>query len=42
VTDHSVVDYARVCELAPIVIDTRNACARAASNRVEQPVEARV
>jgi UDP-N-acetyl-D-glucosamine dehydrogenase len=27
VTDHSSVDYARVCELARIVIDTRNACA---------------
>jgi UDP-N-acetyl-D-glucosamine dehydrogenase len=42
VTDHSVVDYARVSELAPIVIDTRNACARGASHGVEQPVEARV
>ncbi len=27
VTDHSSVDYARVCSLARIVIDTRNACA---------------
>jgi UDP-N-acetyl-D-glucosamine dehydrogenase len=26
VTDHSTVDYARVCSLAQIVIDTRNAC----------------
>ena len=24
-TDHSAVDYARVCELAPRVFDTRNA-----------------
>jgi UDP-N-acetyl-D-glucosamine dehydrogenase len=27
VTDHSVIDYGRVCRLARIVIDTRNACA---------------
>ncbi len=26
VTDHSAIDYQRVCELAAIVIDTRNAC----------------
>jgi UDP-N-acetyl-D-glucosamine dehydrogenase len=26
VTDHSTVDYARVCGLARIVVDTRNAC----------------
>ncbi|HEY9515941.1 MAG TPA: nucleotide sugar dehydrogenase [Gemmatimonadaceae bacterium] len=30
VTDHSTVDYARVSELASIVIDSRNACQRAA------------
>lgn len=29
VTDHSSIDYARVCRLAPIVIDTRHACAGA-------------
>jgi UDP-N-acetyl-D-glucosamine dehydrogenase len=28
VTDHSSVDYARVCELASLVIDSRSACAR--------------
>jgi UDP-N-acetyl-D-glucosamine dehydrogenase len=27
VTDHSNVDYDRVCRLASLVIDTRNACA---------------
>jgi UDP-N-acetyl-D-glucosamine dehydrogenase len=27
VTDHTAVDYGRVCTLAKIVIDTRNACA---------------
>jgi UDP-N-acetyl-D-glucosamine dehydrogenase len=27
VTDHSNVDYTRVCALARVVIDTRNACA---------------
>ena len=44
VTDHSAVDYARVCQLASIVIDTRNACARGATPRLEQPaaVTARV
>jgi UDP-N-acetyl-D-glucosamine dehydrogenase len=30
VTDHSTVDYARVSELASIVIDSRNACQHAA------------
>jgi UDP-N-acetyl-D-glucosamine dehydrogenase len=29
VTDHSTVDYGRVCTLARVVIDTRNACASA-------------
>jgi UDP-N-acetyl-D-glucosamine dehydrogenase len=24
-TDHSTVDYNRVCELAPLIVDTRNA-----------------
>jgi UDP-N-acetyl-D-glucosamine dehydrogenase len=28
VTDHSSIDYARVCRYAQLVIDTRNACAR--------------
>jgi UDP-N-acetyl-D-glucosamine dehydrogenase len=28
VTDHSSIDYARVCRYARLVIDTRNACAR--------------
>ncbi len=28
VTDHSSVDYARVVELAPIVVDFRNATRR--------------
>ncbi|HEY9478771.1 MAG TPA: nucleotide sugar dehydrogenase [Gemmatimonadaceae bacterium] len=44
VTDHSVVDYARVCQLASIVIDTRNACARSVTQSLGQPaaVTARV
>jgi hypothetical protein len=29
VTDHSNIDYERVCGLARIVVDTRNACANA-------------
>jgi UDP-N-acetyl-D-glucosamine dehydrogenase len=29
VTDHDAVDYLELCRLAPLVIDTRNACARA-------------
>jgi UDP-N-acetyl-D-glucosamine dehydrogenase len=37
VTDHSVIDYARVCRLASIVIDTRNACARDAEPKLERP-----
>lgn len=37
VTDHSAVDYERVCRLASIVIDTRNACARHAAPRDEVP-----
>jgi UDP-N-acetyl-D-glucosamine dehydrogenase len=28
VTDHSSIDYDRVCRYAQLVIDTRNACAR--------------
>ncbi|MCO6416057.1 nucleotide sugar dehydrogenase [Siccirubricoccus sp. KC 17139] len=28
VTDHDAVDYARIARLAPLVVDTRNACAR--------------
>jgi UDP-N-acetyl-D-glucosamine dehydrogenase len=28
VTDHSSIDYHRVCRNARLVIDTRNACAR--------------
>ncbi|MFN2397297.1 MAG: nucleotide sugar dehydrogenase, partial [Gemmatimonadaceae bacterium] len=31
VTDHSSVDYARVCRLASVVIDSRNACATQAA-----------
>jgi hypothetical protein len=27
VTDHSAIDYDRVCRLSPLMIDTRNACA---------------
>ncbi|WP_149538544.1 nucleotide sugar dehydrogenase [Siccirubricoccus phaeus] len=27
-TDHDAVDYARIARLAPLVVDTRNACAR--------------
>jgi UDP-N-acetyl-D-glucosamine dehydrogenase len=44
VTDHSGMDYARVCQMSSIVIDTRNACARSASPRLEHPaaVAARV
>jgi UDP-N-acetyl-D-glucosamine dehydrogenase len=37
VTDHTAIDYERVCALADIVIDTRNACARRAAPRAEQP-----
>jgi UDP-N-acetyl-D-glucosamine dehydrogenase len=37
VTDHSAVDYDRVCRLANIVIDTRNACARVAAPRAKRP-----
>lgn len=29
VTDHDAVDYVRVVAHAPLVVDTRNACARA-------------
>jgi UDP-N-acetyl-D-glucosamine dehydrogenase len=25
VTDHSLIDYARVTQLAPLIVDTRNA-----------------
>jgi UDP-N-acetyl-D-glucosamine dehydrogenase len=25
VTDHSEIDYKRVCSLAPLIVDTRNA-----------------
>ncbi len=44
VTDHSAIDYARVCQLASIVIDTRNACSRGAAPKLERPaaVAARV
>jgi UDP-N-acetyl-D-glucosamine dehydrogenase len=44
VTDHSKIDYARVCQLASIVIDTRNACARGTAPGLVQPtaVAARV
>jgi UDP-N-acetyl-D-glucosamine dehydrogenase len=42
VTDHSNVDYARVCELAPLVIDTRHACATHRPGRAaEQAAPAR-
>jgi len=33
VTDHSVVDYQRVVDLAPLVVDTRNALARTTPSR---------
>ena len=41
VTDHSAIDYDRVKRLAPIVIDSRNALARAAARRPEPAVAAR-
>jgi UDP-N-acetyl-D-glucosamine dehydrogenase len=28
-TDHDAVDYRELCRLASLIIDTRNACARA-------------
>ncbi len=37
VTDHSNIDYDRVCRLASIVIDTRNACSRNAVSKPERP-----
>ncbi len=37
VTDHSNIDYDRVCRLASIVIDTRNACSRNAQSKPERP-----
>jgi UDP-N-acetyl-D-glucosamine dehydrogenase len=37
VTDHSAVDYGRVCRLARIVIDTRNACSGRTVLRSERP-----
>jgi len=36
VTDHSNIDYDRVCRLASIVIDTRNACSRNAQSKPER------
>jgi UDP-N-acetyl-D-glucosamine dehydrogenase len=41
VTDHSAIDYDRVKRLAPIVIDSRNALARAAARPPEPAVAAR-
>ncbi len=41
VTDHSCVDYARVCRLARLVVDTRNACARAVAASTSSPAAAR-
>jgi UDP-N-acetyl-D-glucosamine dehydrogenase len=40
VTDHSNIDYERVCSLAPIVVDTRNACASTRSKGKRAPVTA--
>jgi UDP-N-acetyl-D-glucosamine dehydrogenase len=37
VTDHSSIDYGRVCNLASIVIDTRNACGVRATPGVPAP-----
>ena len=31
-TDHSGVDYAKICELAPLVVDTRNALSEEVRN----------
>ncbi|HLA94209.1 MAG TPA: hypothetical protein VK612_00705, partial [Pyrinomonadaceae bacterium] len=31
-TDHSNVDYAKVCELAPLIVDTRNALSEETRN----------
>jgi UDP-N-acetyl-D-glucosamine dehydrogenase len=46
VTDHSSVDYERICGMARIVVDTRNACAaartRAKRSRVSAAQPARV
>lgn len=42
VTDHSAVDYGRVRELAPIVIDSRNACGSAAVSHGEPALEGSV
>ena len=33
-TDHSDVDYRRVVELAPLILDTRNVTREIAGNRV--------
>jgi UDP-N-acetyl-D-glucosamine dehydrogenase len=40
VTDHSAIDYARVCAHAQLVIDTRHACTSKAPKRSERPVVA--
>ena len=37
-TEHTPVDYARVCELAPLVVDTRNAL----SNEIRENCAARI
>ncbi|HET7586072.1 MAG TPA: nucleotide sugar dehydrogenase [Gemmatimonadaceae bacterium] len=41
VTDHSSIDYARVCRLARLVVDTRNACGRAVAVATGAPAAAR-
>jgi UDP-N-acetyl-D-glucosamine dehydrogenase len=38
VTDHSVIDYGKVCGMAKIVVDTRHACARASAAQLKPPV----
>ena len=40
VTDHSSIDYDRVCAHAQIVIDTRNACAKHEPRHPERAVVA--
>ena len=40
VTDHSSIDYHRVCKHAQLVIDTRNACARHEAGHPERAVVA--
>jgi len=40
VTDHSSIDYQRVCDHAQLVIDTRNACAKHDATHPERAIVA--